>query len=139
MNEELQASKKNNTWELVPLPAGKRTVGCKWVYTVKQTPEGNVDRYKTRLVAKGYSQMYGIDYDESFAPVANMSTVRNWCHVRQTSAGRYVHQLDVKNAFLHGDLQEEVYMEMPSGLGTQQTARKVCRLKKSLYGLKQSP
>ena len=71
MQEELQALKKNNTWELVPLPAGKKTVGCKWVYTVKQTPEGKVDRYKARLVAKGYSQTYDIDYDETFAPVTD--------------------------------------------------------------------
>src|SRR4051812_14959001 len=138
MMEEFQALKKNNTWELVPLPAGKRAVGCKWVYTVKQTPEGKVDRYKAMLVAKGYSQTYGIDYDETFAPVAKMSTVR----MLVSCAANFdlaLHQLDVKNAFLHGDLQEEVYMEMPPGFSTQQTTGKVCRLKKSLYGLKQSP
>src|SRR4051812_12485303 len=138
MQEELQDLKKNNTWELVPLPAGKRAVGCKWVYTVKQTPEGKVERYKARLVAKGYSQTYGIDYDETFAPVAKMSTVRTLV----SCAANFnwpLHQLDVKNAFLHGDLQEEVYMEIPLGFSTPQMIGKVCRLKKSLYGLKQSP
>src|SRR5438270_2731243 len=138
MQEELQALKKNNTWELVTLPAGKRAVGCKWVYTVKQTPEGKVDKYKARLVAKGYSQTYGIDYDETFAPVAKMSTVRMLVFCA-ANFGWPLHQVDIKNAFLHGDLQEEVYVEMPPGFGTQQTTGKVCRLKKSLYGLKQSP
>src|SRR4051812_12018205 len=138
MQEELQALKKNNTWELVPLPAGKRAVGCKWVYTVKQTLEGKVDRYKARLVAKGYSQTYGIDYDETFTPVAKMSTVRTLV----SCAANFnwpLHQLDVMNAFLHGDLHEEVYMEIPPGFGTPQMSGKVCKLKKSLYGLKQSP
>jgi hypothetical protein len=76
MKEEMSALQKNKTWELVQLPKGKKTVGCKWVFTVKQTPEGKVERYKARLVAKGYSQTYGIDYDEIFAPVTKMSTVR---------------------------------------------------------------
>ena len=76
MHEELGALEKNRTWELVKLPKGKRAVGCKWIFTVKQNPDGQVERYKARLVAKGYSQTYGIDYDETFAPVAKMSIVR---------------------------------------------------------------
>ena len=138
MKEEMHALQKNKTWELVPLPKGKKAVGCKWVFTVKQNPKGEVDRYKARLVAKGYSQTYGIDYDETFAPVAKMGTVRTLisCAV---NFGWPLHQMDVKNAFLHGDLQEEVYMEIPPGFANSQTVGKVCRLKKSLYGLKQSP
>jgi transposase InsO family protein len=138
MLEELEALEKNKTWDLVPFPKGKKVVNCKWVYTVKQNPDGNVERYKARLVAKGYSQTYGIDYDETFAPVAKMSTVRTLI----SCAANFdwpLHQLDVKNAFLHGDLQKEVYMEIPPGFATSQTEGKVLRLKKSLYGLKQSP
>jgi hypothetical protein len=97
-----------------------------------------VERYKARLVVKGYSQTYGIDYDETFAPVAKMSTVRTLISCA-TNLDWPLHQLDVKNAFLHGDLQEEVYMDIPPGFATSQTKGKVLRLKKSLYGLKQSP
>ena len=124
MQEELQALKKNDTWELVPLPAGKQAVGCKWVYTVKQTPEGKVDRYKARLVAKGYSQTYGIDYDETFAPVAKMSTVRTLvlCAINFNWP---LHKLDVKNAFLDWNLQEEIYIDILLGFGTPQMIEKV--------------
>jgi hypothetical protein len=97
-----------------------------------------VKRYKTRLVIKGYSQTYGIDYDETFTPVAKMGTMR----MLVSCAANFnwpLHQLDVKNAFLHGDLKEEVYMEILSGCVTPQSAGKVCKLKKSLYELKQSP
>ena len=138
MMEKLHALQKNQTWELVPLPVGKRAVGCKWVFTMKQTPEGKVDRYKARLVAKCYSQTYGIDYDETFAPVAKMGTVRMLISYA-ANFGWPLHQLDVKNAFLHGNLEEEVYMEVPPGFSNKQTIGKVCKLKKSLYGLKQSP
>jgi hypothetical protein len=138
MIEELEALKKNKTWVLTKLPAEKKAVSCKWIYTVKQNPEGKVERYKARLVARGFSQTYGIDYDETFAPVAKMNTVRILVSCA-ANFGWKLHQLDVKNAFLHGDLQEEVYMEIPPGFGTRETTGRVCRLKKSLYGLKQSP
>jgi Reverse transcriptase (RNA-dependent DNA polymerase) len=118
MIEELEALVKNKTWELVSLPASKKAVGCKWVFTVKQNPEGRVECYKARLVANGYSQTYGIDYDETFAPVAKMSTVRTLVSLA-ANEGWKLHQLDVKNAFLHGDLLEEVYMEVPPGFGTK--------------------
>jgi len=138
MLEELAALEKNNTWDLVPFPVGKKVVSCKWVYTVKQNPNGKIERYKARLVAKGYSQTYGIDYDETFAPVAKMTTVRTLISCAANLEWP-LYQLDVKNAFLHGDLQEEVYMEIPPGFDTAQTKGKALRLKKSLYGLKQSP
>jgi Reverse transcriptase (RNA-dependent DNA polymerase) len=108
------------------------------VYIVKQTPEGKVKRYMARLVAKEYGQTYDIDYNETFAPVAKMGTVRML--VSCTANFNWpLHQLDVKNAFLHGDLKEEVYMEVPPGFATPQSVGKVYKLKKSLYGLKQSP
>jgi hypothetical protein len=138
MLEGLRALEKSKTWDLVKLPPGKKAVSCKCVFTVKQNPEGKVERYKARLVARGYSQTYGIDYDETFAPVAKMRTVRTLISCA-TNFGWPLHQLDVKNAFLHGDLQEEVYMEIPPGCSKSNTAGEVCRLRKSLYGLKQSP
>src|SRR4051812_42189554 len=100
MLEEMHALKKNGTWELVPRPTDKRTVGCKWVYIVKQTPEGKIDRYKARLVAKSYTKTYGDNYEETFSLVGKMNTVRI---LFSCAAHRdwNVYQLDVKNAFLH--------------------------------------
>ena len=138
MNVEMEALEKNKTWELVKLPAGKKPVGCKWVYTVKYRADGSIERYKARLVAKGYTQTYGIDYLETFAPVAKMNTVR----ILLSLAANYgwdLQQFDVKNAFLHGELEEEIYMEVPPGYGNNLAAHTVCKLKKVLYGLKQSP
>ena len=109
MNEEMVTLDANETWDLVPLPEGKNVIGCKWVYKVKHNTDGIISRYKARLVAKGYAQSYGIDYEETFSPVARMATV---CCVIAVAVlkGWVLHQMDVKNAFLHGDLQEEVYM-----------------------------
>jgi Reverse transcriptase (RNA-dependent DNA polymerase) len=108
----------------MPLPPGKKAVGCKWVFTVKQNPEGRVERYKARLMAKGDSQTYDIDYDETFAPVAKMSTIRTLVSLVANEGWKY-HQLDVKNVFLHGDLLEKVYMKIPLKFGTNQTVGKV--------------
>src|SRR5438445_3471354 len=119
MQEEFQALKKNDTWDIVSLPPEKRAVRFKLIFTVKQTPEGKVDRYKARLVTKGYSQTYGIDYDEAFALLAKMSTVRTLVSYA-ANFGWSLHQLDVKNAFLYWDLQEEVYIEIPTGFGMPQ-------------------
>ncbi|KAL5831145.1 hypothetical protein ACOSQ4_016499 [Xanthoceras sorbifolium] len=136
MNTELEALQLNNTWSLVPLPIGHKPIGCKWVYKIKYKSDGTIERYKARLVAKGYNQVEGIDYQETFSPTAKLTTLRCLLTV---AAARYwhIHQLDVQNAFLHGDLHEVVYMEPPPGL-RRQGEHTVCRLNKSLYGLKQA-
>ncbi|XP_057478145.1 retrovirus-related Pol polyprotein from transposon TNT 1-94 isoform X6 [Actinidia eriantha] len=138
MVEEMMALKKNGTWELVSLPREKKPVGCKWIFTVKHNADGTVERYKARLVAKGFTQTYGIDYEETFAPVAKMNSVRALLSCAATLKW-HLHQFDVKNTFLHGELEEEVYMDIPPGFSSSKTEGKVCRLKKALYGLKQSP
>ena len=138
MQEEMRALKKNDTWDFVDLPNGKRAVGCKWVFTIKHKADGSVERYKARLVAKGFTQTYGIDYKETFAPVAKMNSIRVLISLAANQDWP-LHQLDVKNAFLHGDLEEEVYMELPPGLKLPASNGKVCKLKKALYGLRQSP
>jgi Reverse transcriptase (RNA-dependent DNA polymerase) len=119
----------------VSLPSSKKAVRYKWIFTVKQNPEGLIERYKARSVAKEYSQTYNIDYDETFASVAEMSTVRTLVFMI-VNGGWKLHQLDVKNVFLHGDLLEEMYMEISPGFDTNQIVGKICRLNKSLYGLK---
>jgi hypothetical protein len=110
MDEEMVALDANMTWELVPLPKGKKAIGCKWVYKMKHNSDGSINRYKARLEAKGYAQTHGIDYEETFAPVAKMATMRAVITVA-ASRGWLLHQMDVKNAFLHGELQEEVYLD----------------------------
>ena len=135
--EEMRALKKNNTWELVNLPKGKTKVGCKWVFTTKHRANGTLERYKVRLVAKGYTQTHEIDYQETFALVAKMNIVRILLSLA-TNFDWPLQQFDVKNAFLHGDLEEELYMELPPGFIKDSMRKKVCRLNKALYGLKQS-
>ena len=134
VQEELQALHDNDTWELVPL-TNKRPINSKWVFVLKQDGDGNIDRYRARLVVKGCSQTKGIDFDETYAPVARMSTVRIFlCLINKENM--FVNQLDVKSAFLNGILQEEIYMWPPEGL--QVPSGQVCKLKKTMYGLKQA-
>ncbi|OWM65682.1 hypothetical protein CDL15_Pgr017179 [Punica granatum] len=139
MIDEMSALDTNGTWELVSLPLGKTVVGCRWVYTVKTSPNGRVDRLKACLVAKGYTQIPGLDYGDTFSPVAKVASVRLLLSLAAINHWS-LHQLDIKNAFLHGDLEEKVYMEQPPGFVAQgEYFGKVCKLRKSLYGLKQSP
>lgn len=138
MNEEMAALEANDTWELVPLSDAKKAIGCKWVYKIKHKADGSIERHKARLVAKGYAQTYGIDYEETFAPVAKMAIVRAIIAVA-AARGWIMHQMDVKNVILHGELQEKVYVEQPPGYVDPGYPDYVCRLRKALYGLKQAP
>jgi transposase InsO family protein len=137
MDSEIQSIESNKTWELTTLPEGVKAIGVKWIYKTKYNEKGSIEKYKARLVAKGYTQRHGIDYSEVFAPVARWDTIRsilslaaynNWC----------VFQLDVKSAFLHGDLTETVYIEQPMGYHNGNN-NQVYKLRKALYGLKQAP
>ena len=112
-------------------------MGCKWVFAVKFKSDGSLERYKASLVAKGYTQTYGVDYQETFAPMAKMNTIRILLSLA-VNFDWELQQFDVKNAFLHGELEEEIYMSIPAGFSGSDE-NKVCRLKKTLYGLKQSP
>lgn len=137
-DSEYQSLMENQTWELVKLPTNRKTVGCKWIFKVKYGAQGEVERFKSRLVAKGYSQRYGIDYDETYSPVVRLSSVRTLL-ANAVQKGMLVHQMDVVTAFLNGDLEEEIFMEQPEGYVQPGQEDMVCKLKKSLYGLKQSP
>jgi hypothetical protein len=136
MAKEIAALKRTNTWDRIPRPPSVVPITCKWVYKIKTHSNGSIERFKARLVAHGFQQQYGRDYDETFAPVAHQTTVHSLIAV--TSVHRWtISQLDGKNAFLHGELHEEVYMHPPSRYCVPDGH--VCRLRHSLYGLKQAP
>lgn len=138
MDEEMDALEKNKTWELVDLPFGKEVVGLKWVYKVKHKPDGSIQRHKARLVARGYMQREGVDFEETFSPVARFDTIRATLSIAAYLNWK-VFQFDVKSAFLNGILEEEVYVQQPKGYEISGEEKKVYRLKKALYGLKQAP
>ncbi|KAI5324560.1 hypothetical protein L3X38_033633 [Prunus dulcis] len=138
MKDEITMIEKNNTWELVARPFDKPIIGVKWIYKTKLNLDGSVQKNKARLVAKGYSQKPGIDFNETFAPVARLDTVRALVALAAQKNWK-LFQLDVKSAFLNGVLSEEVYVDQPLGFVIQGSEDKVYRLKKALYGLKQAP
>jgi hypothetical protein len=138
MAEEIKSIEDNNTWCLVTLPPGHRSIGLKWVYKVKKGPEGEIVKHKARLIAKGYVQWLGHDFDEVFAPVARIESVRLLLAIA-AEEGWSVHHMDVKSVFLNGELQEEVYVTQPPGFVVRGQEGKVLRLDKALYGLRQAP
>lgn len=138
MENELQSLQENNVWDLVKLPKDREVVGSKWVFRVKTNPDGSVDRYKARLVAQGYSQRPGLDYDETFSPVVRSESVRMMIALA-AKMNLQLHQMDVTTAFLNGELSEEVYMKQPEGFEQEGKEGHVCKLNRSIYGLKQSP
>ena len=135
MKKEVTALQQNGTWDLVLLPKGKKAISCKWVYKIKKHADGNIERYKACLVAKGFTQKYSLDYFETFSSVIKMSIVR--CLISYAASQHWnIFQLDVNNAFLHGFLHEEVYMNVPDGIEAPKGT--ICKLRRSLYGLKQA-
>ena len=136
MKEEMKSLEENLTWSLVKLPKDRRTISNRWVFQIKRGPDGAVQRYKARLVCRGFSQKEGVDFNETFSPVARFDTIRAVLSVA-VSENLELAQFDVKTAFLNGLLEEEIYMDQPEGF--QDDTDRVCKLEKSLYGLKQSP
>ena len=138
MDEEMQALIKNQMWEVLYIRKGIKLLGCRWVFNIKYNADGRIERYKARLVAKGYTQTYGVDYKETFVPVAKMNAI---CILLSLAVNLdwKLRQYDIKNAFPHGDLEEEIYMTFPRGYEDSYEENEICKLRKKLYGLKQSP
>jgi hypothetical protein len=135
MKEEMESMAKNQVWDLVDLPEKAVAIGCKWVYKTKMDTSSNVERYKARLVANGFTQKEGIDYHESLSPVSKNDSFR----IIMALVAHFdleLHQMDVKTTFLNGDLEEEVYMKQPEGF--DDNTQKACKLNKYIYGLKQA-
>ena len=136
ITEELESLYENKTWDLVPLPAGVNPIKCKWVFSLKYDGEGKITRYKVRLVIKGCAQKQGINYNDTYAPVARLSSLRVLLSI-VNKFDMHLHQLDVKNAFLNGLLREEIFLVPSAGISLKPNV--VCKLNRTLYGLKQSP
>jgi hypothetical protein len=137
MNEEMKSMKDNDVWELVKLPEGVKPIGCKWIFKTKRDSQGNIERYKARLVAKGFTQKEGIDYKETFSPVSSKDSFR----IIMALVAHFdleLHQMDVKTAFLNGDIEEDIYMIQPENFVLGDSKSMVCKLKRSIYGLKQA-
>jgi len=137
MCDEIKALRSNHTWSLVPFHPSMNVVGSRWIYRIKRHIDGSIERYKARLVARGFTQQEGIDYSETFSPVIKQATVRLVFFIA-VSRNWKIHQLDIHIAFLNGVLIEEVYMKQPLGFVDPTLPSHVCRLHKSLYGLKQA-
>ena len=138
MGEEMQALIQNETWELVPKLKDVKPISCKWVYMLKVRPDGLIKRYKARLVAQGFSHTYGTNHEETFSPVAKITTICVLLALASIKSWR-LWQTDVKNAFLHGELDREIYMDQLKGFESKSYPNYVCKLKTALYGLKQTP
>ena len=138
IDNEIKSIMENHTWILTDLPPGCKPIGCKWIFKKKLRADGSIDKFKARLVAKGFTQQKGIDYFDTYSPVARISTIRVLLAFA-TIHKLIIHQMDVKTAFLNGDLDEEIYMHQPEGLIAKGQENKFCKLVKSLYGLKQAP
>lgn len=138
MLSEMDAVEKNRTWELADLPRGHRAVTLKWVFKLKRDEAGAIIKHKARLVARGFVQQEGIDFDDAFAPVAREESVRLLLALA-AQEGWCVHHMDVKSAFLNDDLKEEVYVHQSPGFAIPDKEGKVLRLRKALYGLRQAP
>ncbi|MCO5566984.1 hypothetical protein L7F22_020667 [Adiantum nelumboides] len=134
MQSEYDALIENVTWTLCDLPPGKKAIGTKWVYKLERKPDGEIDRYKDQLVAKGYAQQKGIDYEETFAPTCRMTTVRFLCALA-AYFGWDVHQSDIVTTFLNGDIFEEVYVTQPCNFVKKGQEDKLCKCHKALHGL----
>ena len=137
MKSEIESMKENQVWNLIDPPDGVRTIECKWIYKKKKDIDGNIHIYKARLIAKGFRQVQGVDYDEAFSPVAMLKSVQ----IILAIAAHFdyeIWQMDVKTAFLNGNLTEDVYMMQPECFVDPTNAGKICKLRKSIYGLKQA-
>jgi hypothetical protein len=138
MIEEYQSIIKNDVWEIVPRPKSKDVVSSKWLFKIKHAADGSIEKYKARFVTRGFSQKEGIDYEETFSPVARYTSIRTIIALAAKIKWK-LHQMDVKTSFLNGIIEEEVYIEKPQGFEVEDRKSHVCRLKKALYKLKQAP
>jgi hypothetical protein len=138
MTEEYQSIIKNDVWEIVPRPKSKDVVSSKWQYKIKHVVDGSIEKYKARFVALGFSQTEGIDYEETFSPVARYNSIKTIIVLAAKMKWK-LHQMDVKTSFLNGVIEEEVNIEQPQGFEVEDRKTHVCKLKKALYELKQAP